>query len=421
MLSSDVIQSLENKIRLWNHEYYDLHSPSVSDELYDHWVDLLKRDDPNNPVLLERSQSYDQDFEHKIPMGSLAKLKTTGEIFEKFKNKTITITPKLDGAALSLHYCDGKLFMAVTRGRTETGKGKIVTQNARNIKGIPHTLPYQFNGEIRGEVIITHQDWEIIKDDFSNQRNAASGGLMSKDPEDTKKRELTFYAYRLISDTFSPFTHSHSLEIMREWYFNVPGCDVLIINTIKDVDDIIATWEKIYNNQKYQTDGIVLRIDNDREYKEMGVVGGCWDGGAAFKYENQKATTTIRDIIWETGNLGYVTPVAIFDQVEIGGSKITRCTLNNPTWMRENGNPSIGAIVAIEKCGDIIPGLSCVIFDGKGVTNEPTRCPSCNTLLVQEMNVDGGLGVKLRCPNTNNCPARIRGNILNTLRRLGII
>ena len=413
------IIDIESKIRLWNHQYYDLHAPTVSDSEYDIYYERLAKISPNSPVLLEKSQVFDQDFKHIIPMGSLSKYKTVHELYEKFKGKQVTITPKLDGASLTNHYCDGNLAVSVTRGRTETQKGKIITANAETIPSIPRTIGFLDHIEIRGEVVIKTSDWTTISHLFTNARNAASGGLQCQDPNETAKRKLTFFAYKVLKT--EPFnTHEETLKFLLANGFTVPPYQVLDVTSEEVLQDAIDQWNITRKSLDYMTDGIVIRINDEREYEAMGVSSNCWVGGAAYKFENETAETEIIDISWETGRLGYVTPVAIFKPVNLGGVTVTRCTLNNPTWMETHGSPTINSIIIVERCGDVIPGLSVVITQGSGNTNQPSKCPSCGTDLIFETDSKGDVCVKLRCPNKNNCPEQFRDNVLNALRKLEI-
>jgi DNA ligase (NAD+) len=149
------------------------------------------------------------------------------------------------------------------------------------------------------------------------------------------------------------------------------------------------------------------------------MTGAYWNGGSAFKYENEQAETVLRDIVMETGRMGYVSPVGIFDPIELGGAEIERCTLNNWEWMQEHGNPSIGAKIVVAKMNDIIPNLVDVLEQGNGDTKEPKNCPSCGSALVKVETGDED-GKKLKCPNGRYCPAQFIGSVLNILQKLEI-
>jgi len=335
------IAKLEAEIRRHQRLYYDLSEPEISDREFDALWDQLKNVAPGSPVLNERSQAFDADFQHKVPMGSLSKCKTVAELYKKFKGKVVTITPKIDGASNANHYDNKRLTFSVTRGRTETGKGKVVTANADEIPSIPKHIEYDGKLEVRGEIVIKSSDWTKIKDQFSNARSAASGGLQCKSPAETKARFLSYICYKTVVD--EPVgTHEETLEMLKGLGFTIPVYDVVKVTSEEVLHRSVDEWAVKRKTLDYVTDGIVIRLNDEKEYMGAGMTGACWNGGSAFKYENEGAETTIRDISWEPSRIGFITPVAHFDTVELGGTKIEKCTLNNPTWMTENGNPSIG-------------------------------------------------------------------------------
>ena len=422
-LSSAEICELEAKLRIWNRAYYDLHEPIVSDKEYDKVFDLVKELRPDSPALLERSQ-FDADYKHEFPMGSLEKCKTPEDIVKrlggKSKNNKGTITAKLDGASLTVHYEGGHLVRAVTRGRTETGKGKIVTANAMMIPSIPKYIGdvCQDKIEVRGEVVILNGDFVTMTDLFSNPRNAASGGISCQDPNDTAKRKLTFIAVKVISHDRHGMSDMQDLDVLNRMGFMTPKSMEVDLSSVESVKKAINEWLKTRATIPCWNDGIVIRIKDDGTYMDMGFTGVCPKGACAFKFENESAETVIKDIVWTTGRMGFVTPVAFFEPVQLGGATIEKCTLNNPTWMKENGNPAIGSKVTIAKMNDIIPNVVGVLTPGSKDTKQPTKCPSCGASLIFAETNDGE-GAKLKCTG-DNCPAKKQGTILNSLKKFEI-
>ena len=416
-LSSAEIAELEAKIRLWNRAYYDLNEPLVSDGEYDKAFDLLKSVAQDSPVLNERSQSFDVDFQHKVPMGSLSKCKTVAELYKKFKGKVVTITPKIDGASNANHYNNKRLTFSVTRGRTETGKGKVVTANADEIPSIPKHIEYDGKLEVRGEIVIKSSDWTKIQDQFSNARSAASGGLRCKSPAETKARLLSYICYKTVID--EPVgTHEETLEMLKGLGFIIPVYDVVKVTSEEVLQKVVDEWAIKRKTLDYVTDGIVIRLNDENEYMKAGMTGACWNGGSAFKYENEGAETTIRDISWEPSRIGFITPVAHFDVVDLGGTKTEKCTLNNPTWMAENGNPTIGSRVIVERMNDVIPNIVSVLTSGTGNTKQPKNCPCCgSTLAFAETN--DGEGAKLKCSN-EDCGAKAIKHVRRVLEVLEV-
>lgn len=405
--SNEQIAELEAEIRKHQRLYYDMHEPVISDSEYDKLFEKLQELDPDSPVLNERSQ-FDADYKHEFPMGSLDKCKTVEEIYKRIGGKGLgTISAKLDGASLAIHYNNGRLVRAVTRGRTDTGKGKIVTANALAIPSIPKTIPYHNEIEIRGECLIMLSDFTKIAHLYSNPRNAASGGISCQDPQQCADRLITFFACKCIENGVD----IQLFPQLEAWGFKVPHYVTVNLCSEEDINEAIEDWKTIRNELPYQTDGIVIRINDVSIYNDMGFSGVCPKGACAFKFEAETAESIIRDIEWETGRLGYVTPVAVFDTVPLGGAMVSRCTLNNPTWMKSHGNPSIGSKITIAKHNDIIPGIVGV-DGGTGYTKQPTNCPSCGSKLEDD-------GAKLIC-NQVSCPAKFQGTILNSLRKFEI-
>jgi DNA ligase (NAD+) len=415
------IADLEAEIRKHLLLYYDLHAPIITDSVFDKMYEQLQKLDPNSPVLNERSQ-FDGDFKHIVPMGSLPKVKTAAELCKKFKGKTVSVTLKVDGAGLTHKYKNFHLLVSATRGKTETLKGKNVTVITTAIANVPLTVSISSDFEVRGEAVILKKDWELVKaeqPELSNARNAASGGINSRSLDDVANRRLTFIAYKVVQE-FPASTHDDTLEMLEEQGFIVPQCEIVTITSEEQVQDLVDRWAVIRASAPYETDGIVIRLNDEKAFSDAGMTGTYWNGGSAFKYENEQAETVLRDIVIETGRLGYVTPVGIFDPIKLGNAMIERCTLNNWDWMSEHGNPSIGAKIVVAKMNDIIPNLIEVLENGNGDTKEPTVCPSCGTKLVKVETGGDGEGKKLKCQNGRFCPAQFSGSVMNILQKLEI-
>ena len=431
-ITPKLIADLEAEIRYHSRLYYDMNKPEVSDDDFDVLFDRLQRWAPNSPVLNERSQdAFDDDFKHAVPMGSQAKCKTQQELLDKFLGYTVTCTPKLDGAGLALHYNHGRLVLAVTRGRTETGKGKIVTPNSQEINGIPKTIPFLGKAEIRGEVVIFNSSffgtmdqpgYDGRPDGYANPRNAASGGLTCRDIRETKARDLNFVPYKVITESVQ--SHQHEIQLLSRWGLNPPPCIVRTVNGQEDIEYLVEEGRKWREDQSildYNIDGIVVRINDETDYQAKGMSGVCPNGSAAYKYQAVREETVLNDVEWVTNRTGIVHPTGCVDTVNIDGSNVSRVTLNNPTWMKQFPGLGIGARVELEKCNDIIPGLVAVVVPSPdGDTKQPIHCPSCGTELGYEFNSDGSEGVRLKCPNKADCPAQFHDSILHMLRKLEI-
>ena len=415
------IANLEAEIRHHLLLYHDLHTPVISDQAFDKLIEKLQGLAPQSPVLSERSQ-YDGDFKHDVPMGSLAKVKTVEDLYRKFAGKTVTITPKVDGAGLMNRYHDRRLLVSATRGKSETQKGKNVTAIISAIPSIPKVVDFDGDFEVRGEAVILKKDWELLKasnPELSNARNAASGGINSRNIEDVRGRRLTYIAYKVVfGDVDGKALHATTLDFLSRSGFTTPDYEVTTIRSVKEAQEIVDRWAEIRKGLPYETDGIVIRVNNEKEFSDAGLTSNCWNGGAAFKYENEGAETTIVDISWEPSRIGFITPVAHFDTIELGGSKFEKCTLNNPTWMAENGNPTIGSRVIVERMNDVIPNIVSVLTSGTGNTKQPKNCPCCgSTLAFAETN--DGEGAKLKCSN-EDCGAKAIKHVRRVLEVLEV-
>jgi len=435
-MDNSVVASLESQLRHHNRLYYDMSEPEISDDDYDVIFERLQDLEPDSPVLNERAQdSFDDDFKHVIPMGSQAKIKTADDLYERFKGHKVTCTPKLDGAGLAVHYDNGRLVMAVTRGRTETGKGKIVTPVAQVIDGIPSSVPETCSFEVRGEVIIMNDDFYGIMDQpgydgrpdgYANPRNAASGALNARNPEDAQGRKLRFIPYKVLSTDLDVSFHAKQMySLDRCGFMTLPFVRPLVdsIDAINAMIEKGSGWRGDLRGGAdmliYNIDGIVIRIDDEDIYTSKGMSGVCPNGSAAYKYQAVRSVTTLTDIEWETGRTGNVHPTGILDPVDVDGSTIGRVTLNNPTWMKQFPGLGVGATVEIEKGGDIIPNLVSVVAPGKG-TKQPVECPSCGSVLGFELNSKGEPGVRLTCFDPASCPAQKHKAIKNMLTKLEI-
>jgi DNA ligase (NAD+) len=263
--------------------------------------------------------------------------------------------------------------------------------------------------------------YEGMEKGLANPRNAASGGLTCQDPNATWRRKLHFVACKTVfRNADGAFVDSQPLVLLKKLGFTVPAYVSIEIDSIETLQSAVQEFAEQRSELPYDTDGIVIRLADESAYNAAGMTGVCPNGAVAFKFETEQAETTIRMITCETGRLGYVTPVAIFDAVQLGGANVTRCCLHNWDWMRKHGNPSLGARVIIEKCGDIIPGLASVIKAGAGEVSEPSVCSSCGGKLTYESTADGSEGKKLKCTNREHCPVQFRDTILNMLRVLEV-
>lgn len=416
-MKAEHIEQLATQIRYHNKRYYDMDAPEISDPEYDALVKELKSLDPSNKVFTEIGQPvYGQKFTHTTVMGSLTKCHASEEIVEALKGHSLVLMPKIDGCSLSLHYKGGKLIRAVTRG--DGYVGEIVTENAKKIVGVPLTIKCDKDIEVRGEAYIPKESFYGIMDrpgyagtenGLANPRNAAAGAIRHKDPKMTEERKVHFVAYKVLCPTANPF-----LNVLFDWLCEQGFSEIVYwtirhdyLNAIQDVIKRIREY-----SFDYDIDGVVATIIDQRVVEELGYSGKCPKGAIAFKFETEKKRAVIKDIVWQTGRTGKITPVAEIEPTKICGSTVSRITLHNITWMMEK-DVAIGDTVLFEKANEIIPEVVEVLDKVQPRNfNTPHGCPSCGQLTEQQ-------GANLVCTNIS-CPAQIVQHIRFVLETLDI-
>ena len=354
-------------------------------KLEEQYPDLITPDSPTQRVAGRPLDKFEK-VTHERRMISLADVFSTEEVREwvarnyklvsantKFKYFTDI---KMDGLAMSLHYRNGILERAVTRGDGLVGED--VTMNVRTIENIPLKLRGENIPEIveaRGEVVIFKEAFEKLNEaqkkkgekPFANPRNLAAGSIRQLDPKIAASRPLRFMAYDLVSPNEK--THHDSYERLREFGFQTSKQDKVFDN-IEDVFKEIERLGETRGNLPFGTDGMVIKI-NDREiYDKLGIIGKTPRAAVAFKYPAEESTTKVKDIVIQIGRTGAATPVAIFDPVEVAGSTVRHATLHNADEIARL-DLRIGDTVIIYKAGDIIPQVKEVLVSLREENSEP--------------------------------------------------
>ena len=422
------IRELETLIRYHSDLYYNQHRPEITDAEYDALVDELKVLDPTNMVLQDAGAipSYGRKVEHGSLMGSLDKVTTVDEITRwagKYGIKSdqqIAITPKIDGVAVRLNYEDGKLVEAATRG--DGNIGQDVTDNVREIRGIPKNVPgLSGKVEVRGEICIFKDDFEALKDsglEFANPRNAASGSLMAKDPKVTGQRRLQLIVYDVLVDGVEFATESDKYAWMVANLKDFFVVEMAKLEVSRFQEAAIA-WEVRRINLQYEIDGLVVALNSVRDQQDAGWNGKRPRGKMAFKFKPEQKTAKVMTIDWQVGRTGRLTPVARIEPTLIAGSTVSNVTLHNYARLQELGL-ALGDVVLIEKAGDIIPQVVSKVKDGENRVTPYTAvicelCPSCG----QPVELDEK-EVNLWCQNTN-CPAKLEARIEHWLKTLDVL
>lgn len=430
----DRIAALRKQISQYDYEYHVLDAPTVSDAVWDGLFAELKKLEAQNPELITTDSPTQRlrgdilkgfkKVTHKSRMVSLndvfsakevqAWLDRISKLDDQVKTADFWAEIKMDGLACSIIYEDGMLARAVTRG--DGFVGEDVTSNVKTIRSVPLKLRgdgiFNFGRtEVRGEIVMYKSDFEKLNADlekrqektYANPRNLAAGTIRQLDPAIAASRKLYFRAYDLIRDQASEIpTQVFAVKTLKQLGFLVSEPAKLLKN-IDEIFEFSTVWRDKRHTLAFNTDGLVIKI-NDRNLAErLGIVGKHPRGAIAFKYPAEQATTILKDIFISIGRTGAATPVAMLDPVVVAGSTVQMATLHNDDEITRKGL-LIGDTVIIQKAGDIIPEVMSPIVTLRNGTEQkfvmPTHCPDCNTKLIKP---DGE--VVWRCPNTN-CSAR---------------
>ena len=407
LFESQRISELENLITRYQKSYYDGEG-EISDAEFDKLWDELKTLDPANPILhkVGADSGNFQKIHHVMPMGSQEKAANPEQFLawaEKHKYDEYLVEYKLDGASLELQYENGYLKRAVTRGDGTIGDD--ITANARKMGGVNAAiykdgLLVPFTGGIRGEVIMTHEVHKTHFPDKANCRNAANGLMKRKDGKGSEFLKLIVYD-ALSTDGKSYFNYE---EEKIRWLMDC-GFNVVKLVICKSPERVIAYRAKVMEERaslEYDIDGLVIK---ERTINLADASRDRPDRQIAFKFSLEEAVTTLREVEWSVSG-GTYTPVAIFDEVELNGTRVQRASLANPDTLRKLG-VAIGSHVVVVKRGEIIPKIESVVEE-KGLETKaiefPHVCEVCGTKLVDE-------GSRLFCPN-KNCSKRVLHQLL---------
>jgi len=440
MTTEQQIKSLRNELREHNHNYYVLDNPTISDYDFDIKLKQLQQlehenphlTDPNSPTLRVGGE-ITKNFEtvaHKFRMYSLdnSYSKEDLEDWEKRIKKQVdgdvqfVCELKYDGASISLTYENGNLIKAVTRG--DGFQGDDVTTNIKTIK----TVPLQLKGdypeffEIRGEIVLPFEGFvkmntervEAGEEPYRNPRNTASGSLKLQDSAEVAKRPLECLLYSLVGDNLPVKTQFESLEKAHEWGFKVPEVYKLA-NSIDAVSKFVAYWDVHRHDLPYETDGVVIKVNDLQQQEELGYTAKSPRWAMAYKFKAEQVSTKLEKITYQVGRTGAITPVANLEPVELAGTTVKRASLHNADQIAKLDIRE-GDTVFVEKGGEIIPKIIGVDFEKRDPNSEPTKyikvCPECGTELVRQ---EGE--AQHYCPNAAGCPPQIIGRIQHFISR----
>ncbi len=405
-------EKIQNLVKL-NKYYYDLSKPLVNDHEYDQikeeilslekkYIFLESENSPSKIVGFKPSKTF-KKVSHRVPMLSLSNAFSEEDLinFEKKINNFLgqkssnqleySAEPKIDGISASLIFKKGKFIMGLSRG--DGKEGEDITNNLMTIDDIPKNISDEnFPNEIdiRGEVFIQNNDFENLKDKFANARNAASGSLRQKNPQDTKKIPLKFIAYTFgYVNKMEIKNQSNYLQQLSKWGFKTNPFN----KTIKGIKNLMKNYQEIEkkrNDIDFDIDGIVYKINSFDLQKRLGNVANSPRWAIAHKFSANKGISEILNIDIQVGRTGALTPVAKIKPINIGGVVVSNATLHNEDEIIRK-DIRIGDIVVVERAGDVIPHIIEVDLKKRKKNLKkyifPTKCPSCGAKTIKEYNL----------------------------------
>ncbi|MFO7525087.1 MAG: NAD-dependent DNA ligase LigA [Ignavibacteriaceae bacterium] len=434
------IEKLREIINDYDYRYYVLNEPVVSDQEYDKLYKELENLENDNPQLITSdspTQRVGKDLTkvfnpvtHKIPMLSLSNSYNEEDVLD-FDRRVREALPenerieyvaelKIDGASVSLNYVNGNLKTAATRG--DGIIGEEITSNVKTIRSVPlklnvpKNIKYRLKDfEVRGEIFMRTADFLKLNKErekhgeklFANPRNSTAGSLKLQDPKIVAKRKLNIFLYSLISPEDELKTQEENLNLLRQLGFSV-NPEYKLCRNIEEVLEVCRKFEKIRDTLEFEVDGAVIKVNSISQQNELGSIAKSPRWAIAYKFKAKQAFTIVKDITWQVGRTGAITPVAELQPVLLAGSTISRATLHNIDEIKRK-DIRVGDKVVIEKGGDVIPKIVSVVLPERPKnskeTKSPEKCPVCNSKIFKPENE-----VALYCENPE-CPKQIKGRL----------
>ena len=434
------INTLRDELRQHNYNYYVLDQPTISDYEFDLKLEQLIQLETQYPEFFDVNSpsqrvggQVTKNFEtvqHEHRMYSLDNSYSTEDLldWETRLKKIIdgdieyVCELKYDGASISLTYLNGMLTKAVTRG--DGMQGDDVTTNIKTIRSVPLKLQgdYPAKFDIRGEIVLPFEGFikmneeriEIGEEPYRNPRNTASGSLKLQDSAEVAKRPLECLLYNITGSNIGVSTQLESLEKARKWGFKVPSAAKLA-TSIEEVLGFIDYWNTHRHELPYETDGVVIKVNDLNQQEELGYTAKSPRWAMAYKFKAERVLTRLNEITYQVGRTGAITPVANLEPVELAGTTVKRASLHNADQI-EKLDIREGDEVFVEKGGEIIPKIIAVDVSKRPSDSQPTiyitKCPECHTELVR---AEGE--AQHYCPNYNGCKPQIIGRIQHFISR----
>lgn len=427
MQNQSKIDYLSSEIERHRNLYYN-EQPEISDAAFDVLEAELKSIAPNHAALKKvgaevPSQEEWKKAEHKLPLGSLDKVKNPEEfekwVLDTFKShNTLFVIEKLDGLSIEVVYENGLIKQCISRGNGYTGFE--MSANVVRMNGVKRLLPVEFTGSLRGEIILKRSNHKKFFPEYPNPRNAAVGISKRLDGSDCKHLDVVFY--QAVGNKSLKTEYEQLQFIKNELRLQVPEYHLVdcraeengLTNSIKMVN---AIWEEyqssIREKTDYDLDGLVVRVNELDDQKALGETHLRSKGARAYKFRSEEAVTKVVAIHIQVGPSGRITPVLEIEPVRLAGAEIWRASLYNFSYIEELGI-DVGAKVIVSRAGDVIPRCEAVLEPTGTVFKTPLYCPACRCHLEFE-------GKNLLCKNTDICRAQTIGRIQNWIRTLNIL
>ena len=423
------MQEIVNKLNKYSYHYHVLDSPIVSDadydKLYYHLVDLENKTGiilPDSPTqrVGDAVLSGFKKVKHISPLYSLDKAQSFSELDEwankikkEYPKTVFTVEYKFDGLQMALTYENGVLKQALTRGNGIIGED--ITAQAKTIRSVPLSIPFKDKVIVNGEGIMLLSELEKYNkktdEPLKNARNAVAGSIRNLDPKVTASRKLDFFAYGV------PYIENKKFDSQQELYSFLKENKFLtndffvVTNSLEKIHSVISDIDKNREMLDILIDGMVIKVNEMKTREELGYTIRFPKWALAYKFAPLEVTSTIREIIWQVGRTGKITPLAVIDPVELAGATIRRATLNNYDDILRK-KVGLNALVFVRRSNEVIPeilGLAQKTDDFKEI-EKPTICPECGTKLEQR-------GVHIFCPNYENCSGQLKERLVHYCSR----
>lgn len=422
------MEELVKELNVHVHNYYVLDKPTISDFEYDRMYDelvLLEKETgtilPSSPTQRVGGEILDgfKKFVHEVPLYSLDKVQNfagleswVSGVKKEFPNSTFSVEYKFDGLSIVVEYEKGNLVKAGTRGNGKIGED--VTAQVKTIKSVPLSIPFKNKIIVQGEGMITLPNLEkynkIATEPLKNARNAVAGAIRNLNPKETAKRNLDLFAYSINYIEGKKFeTQKEANDFLIEngfktaSFFKICKTSDEIINEIKKIGEI-------KNSLDILMDGVVVKLNEIQNREELGYTSKFPKWAIAFKFEPEELSTVLKDVVWQVGRTGKLTPIAQIEPVTLAGATVCRATLNNMGDINRKGVKK-GARVFVRRSNEVIPEILGIAEDLPGSTEieKPKTCPCCGGIVSE-------IGANLFCTNID-CPEQIKDSLTHFCSR----